>query len=369
MALVGLTRWTGLNLAQRLGPTATRLAPLSTFASQSELGRLAGASSVIGGAGFTLSVRHVMRDYRLNYVVKRAPPLGPHRLLAPNQRDGKRKGPKGNYKRIIHYPEDGQYTIKKLPVTKLGGRNPETGRKVIQRFGGGSKQKYRWIDWRRLPADWNKEEDYVERVLSLNYDPCRDARIMLTGHGEKLRWQIATTTVQEGDLIRANGRIPPNPVRPIEGDSYPLGALPAGTSICLVQWGVGSEEVKIIDGGMSGKVLRKVGDKVVIKSSNNFDYSLHESCQCVVGTVMKEPLKALEIGSPQRARWLGIMPRSGLWHRKTGHAGRKIRKPPPVEEVRPPAPPRNTTMVLHCRTEGIRGEARGRKRIINEPKW
>lgn len=105
MALVGLTRWTGLNLAQRLGPTATRLAPLSTFASQSELGRLAGASSVIGGAGFTLSVRHVMRDYRLNYVVKRAPPLGPHRLLAPNQRDGKRKGPKGNYKRIIHYPE------------------------------------------------------------------------------------------------------------------------------------------------------------------------------------------------------------------------------------------------------------------------
>lgn len=92
--------------------------------------------------------------------------------------------------------QDGQYTIKKLPVTKLGGRNPETGRKVIQRFGGGSKQKYRWIDWRRLPADWNKEEDYVERVLSLNYDPCRDARIMLTGHGEKLRWQIATTTVQ-----------------------------------------------------------------------------------------------------------------------------------------------------------------------------
>ena len=67
-----------------------------------------------------------------------------------------------------------------------------TKRKIIQLVGGGSKQKYRWIDWLRLPADWNREVELVEKVISLNYDPCRDAMICLTGYKDKLRWQIAT---------------------------------------------------------------------------------------------------------------------------------------------------------------------------------
>ena len=51
------------------------------------------------------------------------------------------------------------YTIKKLAVTKMGGRSPVTGRKVIEAVGGGSKQRARWIDWLRCvlhqsdPAD------------------------------------------------------------------------------------------------------------------------------------------------------------------------------------------------------------------------
>ena len=47
------------------------------------------------------------------------------------------------------------------------------------------------------------------------------------------------------------------------------------------------------------------------------------------------PLKALHIGSPNRMRWLGIKQRSGLWHRKTGRFGRKIRALPPVKIVEP----------------------------------
>jgi len=82
-------------------------------------------------------------------------------------------GEPGNFKRIIHFPEDGEYTIKPLKTTKLGGRDPETGRKVIGKWGGGAKQLYRWIDFMRLPKDWDPQEDYVERVVevrSVQYD-------------------------------------------------------------------------------------------------------------------------------------------------------------------------------------------------------
>ena len=97
---------------------------------------------------------------------------------------------------ILSAFQDGKYTIRKLPITKLGGRDPETGRKVIGNVRGGSKQKYRWIDWKRLPDDWDRSKDLVEKVIAVKYDPMRDAKIMLTGYEEKLRWQIATSTIK-----------------------------------------------------------------------------------------------------------------------------------------------------------------------------
>jgi hypothetical protein len=83
-------------------------------------------------------------------------PVGPHKILPPGVKFEGRIGPHKNYRYIVHYPEDGKYTIKKLPMTKLGGRDPETGRKVIGRVGGGAKRKFRWIDWLRMPADWDR---------------------------------------------------------------------------------------------------------------------------------------------------------------------------------------------------------------------
>ena len=88
------------------------------------------------------------------------------------------------------------------------------------------------------------------RVTMLKYDPLRAAQIMMTGYGTHLRWQVATDQVwtsqlrtitwsalfkvKEGDLIRTHTAIPVNPIRPVEGDSHPLGALPQGTTVCLV---------------------------------------------------------------------------------------------------------------------------------------
>ncbi len=75
--------------------------------------------------------------------------------LAPGVKHDGRMGENANYRYIVHYPEDGKYTIKKLPMTKLSGRDPVTGRKVIQGYKGGAKRLFRWIDWRRMPIDWD----------------------------------------------------------------------------------------------------------------------------------------------------------------------------------------------------------------------
>merc|ERR1719362_80459 len=317
-------------------------------------------------------------DFRKDFLIRKEYPVGPHKKLPPfvkhkDKRTGEvRQGKWENYKYKVHYPEDGKYTIKKLELTKLGGRDQVTGRKIIGMWGGGNKQKARWVDWRRLPADWDLQgPDLVERIVNICYDPMRKSKLALTGYGEKMRWQIATSSMEIGDLIRTSGKIPPNPIRPKEGDSHPLGALPPGTDICLVQWpSPDSDEVKIADEKDFAKILRKIGDRVIIqREATKYQYSLDERCQCVVGKVSIHPLKDGVVGSPNRNRWWGIQPRSGLWHRKTGIHGRKIRALPPVDEVNKPLPEKNEQLMLNIDSEGIMGKPVGRKRYFDIDKW
>ena len=149
-------------------------------------------------------VRHghsSIRDLRKDYSWKRERPLGPHRHKPPNLIGN---ASSLNYRHKVHYPEDGKYTVKPLKLTKLGGRHPITGRKVqslqevvaaqtqldwqfrktnapcskltetfkvIEGVGGGSKQKFRWIDWLRLPPDWPRDGTVLEErytVTELN---------------------------------------------------------------------------------------------------------------------------------------------------------------------------------------------------------
>ena len=58
----------------------------------------------------------------------------------------------------------------------------------------------------------------------------------------------------------------------------------------------------IKNGDESGQILSKSGDRVVIRSSDNLEYSLNQKCQCVVGRVSMHILKKIPIGSPNRMR-------------------------------------------------------------------
>jgi len=317
-----------------------------------------------------------IRDLRVDFQYKRERPIGPHKHKPPNL-IGKKASL--NYRHIIHYPEDGKYTIKKLDVTKLGGRHPVTGRKVIEGVGGGSKQKARWIDWNRLPKDFPRDGSVLEeRVMSINYDPMRDAKICMTGYGDKLRWQVATSKMKEGDIIRTFTDIPTNPIRPKEGDSHPLGALPLGTTVCMVEAWPGEGAFFAIKAEEDVKILRKSGDRVVIKVWDKMEFAVPQEAQCVVGSVSIHHLKAMPIGSPNRMRWLGMRPRSGLWKRKDGRRGRKVRKPPPtiltvpyaeyMKDVGTPSnrPVKGNSILCDTLSEGSKGRIRKWKKKVEE---
>jgi len=329
-------------------------------------------------------IRCKHRDLRKNYTYLRDPPLGPNKARPPNEVGGKNSL---DYRRIIHYPEDGKYTIKKLDITKLGGRHPVTGRKVIAGVGGGRKQKYRWIDWHRLPKNWPKDGTVLEeRVVNICYDPIRKAKICLTGYDEFMRWQIATSTLKPGDIIRTYTDIPVIPIRPNQGDAHPLGALPIGTNVCLIEAWPGEGAFYMCKAEDSAKIIRRVGERVVIKCFEGvrkcpLEFAVPKEAMCVVGEVSIHPLKAMDIGSPNRMRWLGIKQRSGLWQRKDGTRGRKIKKPPPtIDSVpyaeltkdagTPSSPPlTGRRLLMHCDTEGVKGRLRRVKFDLEKGDW
>jgi len=342
-------------------------------------------------------VRYKINDLREDFRYFRDRPVGPLKARPPNKSGVKavlnisqlrspQDEPSNLYRRIIHYPEDGKYTIKKLDITKLGGRHPQTGRKVIEGVGGGSKQKYRWIDWFRIPKDWPRDGTVLkERVINVCYDPIRHAKICLTGYDEFMRWQIATANMKPGDIISSYTDIPDIPIRPELGDSHPLGALPLGTMVCLVESWPGEGTNLMRNAEDSAKIMRKVGDRVVIKcfegDGNPIEFSIPKEAQCVVGEVSIHPLKAMAIGSPNRMRWLGMRPRSGLWKRKDGTRGRKIKKPAPAIETVPyeeylkgAGTPTSRgrdgrTLLLHCNTEATKGALKRLKFDMETGDW
>ncbi|GAB6033479.1 54S ribosomal protein L2 mitochondrial [Chamberlinius hualienensis] len=243
------------------------------------------------------------------------------------------------YKRIVHYPEN--YTTRPLPITKLGGRDPVTGRVVAARIGGGCKQKYRWIAYQRALADG--EKDIIERVINVRYDPIRTGRIALVAHGDTKRWIIATENMKIGDLIKTSSEIPRIPVRPNEGDCYRLGALPVGTAVNCVEFlpGVGGYYGRAA--GTSCKLVRKSEGRAIIQLPSRQEVSVDEKCAGIVGRISNVDHNKQIIGSAKRNRWMGNRPRTGLWHRKDGYCGRKIRPLPPMKFItgsgRPPVIP------------------------------
>ena len=220
------------------------------------------------------------------------------------------------------------------------------GRVVCIGIGGGIKHKFHWINWKREgPTDLN-EPPKEEKVLKVFPDGCRTSHVALVGSGKELKYILATINMKAGDILKTHMGVPRIPILPNEGDAYPLGALPAGTLVNCVEKFVGLGAFYIHAAGTFGTVLRKEGDRVVIKLPSKREYSLDQHCMATVGRLSNELHSSTPIGSAQKLRELGYRPRSGLWHRKTGRHGRKIKPLPPVKRIDPYQPKSDDTIQL-----------------------
>lgn len=224
-----------------------------------------------------------------------------------------------------------KYTVRPIGVKKTGGRD-YTGKIITQRIGGGHKQRYRMIDFQRLRYEAGKEQQPIEeKVMEVRYDPCRSADIALVAGGSRKRWIIATENMEAGDLIRTSGAIGRMAVLAKEGDSHPLGALPVGTLVNNLELFPGKGAQYIRAAGTCGVLLRKVNGTAIVQLPSKHQIQVLETCMVTVGRVSNVEHNKRVIGKAGRNRWLGIRPSSGLWQRKGGWAGRKIRPLPPMK--------------------------------------
>lgn len=187
------------------------------------------------------------------------------------------------FRRIVHYPDE--YTVRPLDVTNLAGRDPKTGRLVARGIGGGIKHKYHWIKWQRDgPAEGAPQ---VEKVIAVLFDGCRTANVALVAVGEELKYILATENMKAGDLIRTSRFIPRIPVRPNEGDAYPLGALPLGTQVHCLEKNPGQPCHLIHAAGTYGTLIRRFDDKVVVQIPSKKEFAFDQTCMATVGESSK----------------------------------------------------------------------------------
>ncbi|XP_076174649.1 mitochondrial ribosomal protein L2 [Ptiloglossa arizonensis] len=233
-----------------------------------------------------------------------------------------------SYRRIVHFKDE--YTVEPLKVTNLAGRDPVSGRVIANGIGGGVKHKYHWIYWiRNGPTDL-KENPREDRVLAVFKDGCRTSYVALIGSGRELRYILATENMKVGDIIKTHQGIPRNPIRPNEGDAYPLGALPHGTVVNCVEKYPGFGGCLIHAAGTYGTIVKRDdNNRVLIKMPSKKLFNLDEKCMATVGRLSNILHGSTPIGSAQKNRELGNRPRSGLRQKKTGRCGRKVRRLPP----------------------------------------
>ena len=187
---------------------------------------------------------------------------------------------------------------KLLDVQKsTGGRN-HWGR-ITSRFrGGGHKQRYRVIDWKR------NKPGVPAKVASIQYDPNRSARIALLHYadGEK-RYILAPDGVKVGDEVLSSRKADIKP-----GNSLPLRNIPAGTMVHAVETKIGKGAQLVRSAGTSAQLMAKEGEYAHIRLPSSEVRLVHLNCRATIGQVSNQLHARVSLGKAGRTRWLGRRP-------------------------------------------------------------
>jgi len=212
-------------------------------------------------------------------------------------------------------------------MSKAGRNN--RGIITIRHKGGGHKQRYRIIDFKR-----NKSQ-IEAKVASIEYDPNRNARIALLHYtdGEK-RYILHPKKLEIGSIVVSG------PEAPIEiGNALPLSSVPLGTSIHNVELIPGRGGQIIRSAGTSAQVVAKDGNFVTLRMPSGEVRLVHNRCYATIGEVGNAENKNLVLGKAGRSRWLGIRPTvRGVVMNPCDHPHRGGEGRSPIGRARPVTP-------------------------------
>ena len=180
---------------------------------------------------------------------------------------------------------------------KHAGRN-SAGRITVRHQGGGNKQKYRIIDFKR-----NRLDD-VATVLTLEYDPNRTANIALIQYEDgKKSYIIAPQDLKVGDKILSSENADIKP-----GNTLPISAIPVGTFIHNIELYPGRGAQFVRAAGTMAQLMAKEGDMAQIRLPSGETRMIRMNCKATIGQVGNLDHSNAQIGKAGRKRHMGVRP-------------------------------------------------------------
>ncbi|NEU06459.1 50S ribosomal protein L2 [Clostridium senegalense] len=180
---------------------------------------------------------------------------------------------------------------------KTGGRNAQ-GKITVRHHGGGAKQKYRIIDFKR------NKDNITAKVATVEYDPNRSAYIALVVYadGDK-RYIIAPVGLKVGDVIVSG---PEADIKP--GNTLPIANIPVGTVIHNVELQPGKGAQLVRSAGSSAQLMAKEGEYAQVRLPSGEVRYVRINCRATIGTVSNLTHEIVKIGKAGRKRHMGIRP-------------------------------------------------------------
>jgi large subunit ribosomal protein L2 len=178
-----------------------------------------------------------------------------------------------------------------------GGRN-NLGRITVRFRGGGHKQTYRVVDFKRRKADMPAK---VERI---EYDPNRSSFIALIRYADdELAYIIAPQRLTVGDQVVSGQQVDVKP-----GNAMPMSNMPVGTIVHNVELKIGRGAAMVRAAGTYAQIVGRDQGYVIVRLNSGEQRLVHGQCYATVGAVSNPDHMNASVGKAGRSRWLGIKP-------------------------------------------------------------
>lgn len=181
--------------------------------------------------------------------------------------------------------------------SRSSGRN-NSGRITIRHRGGGHKQHYRIIDFRR-------DKDNIEaKIEQLEYDPNRSANIALLCYADgERRYIIAPKGISIGTTLLSGNNVPIKP-----GNTLPLRNIPVGSTIHCIEMKPGKGAQIARSAGTSAQLQAREGDYTQLRLRSGEIRKIHVDCRATIGDVGNGEHNLRSVGKAGAQRWRGIRP-------------------------------------------------------------